>query len=189
MLHYSPNSELGDFFTSIVRTTLLILVTLITVSGPLLATSYAPPKRQVIRSATGEWELVVDPQSDVHSVRRSAWPHQRLWSLRAPVGFQAYFVSNDGRRVVAVQWEYCKTDELDSPAVTVYREGRLEKAFSYRSISRPRRYRAGEGGPIGNFWRIWFEEVKQKGDRIYIHTSGAGTKCIDLTNGKLTNVA
>lgn len=178
-----------DFSTSPLRTTFFILVTLITVISPLLATSYPPPQRQILRSTNGEWELVVDPRSEVHSVRRSAWPHRRLWSFSAPVDLQTYFVSNDGQRVVVVQWEYCKANDLDSPAVTIYRAGRRERAYSYRSISRPRRYRAGEVGPIGSFWRIWYEELTQKGERVYIRPSGAGTKCIDLTSGELTSAS
>ena len=81
------------------------------------------------------------------------------------------------------------TSELDSSAVEVYCEGRLERAFSYRSISRPRRYRPGEPGPIGAFWRVWQTGTWQKGERVYTRTSGAGTKYIDLTNGKITKVA
>ena len=169
------------------RTALLILSVLTALNPPLLATSFAPPERQIIHSANHAYEMVVDPRSEVHSVRRSSSRHKQLWSFRAPVWHHDYFVSGDGHRVVVVHWPFCQTEQLNLPAIEVYLEGRLERVFSYRSISRPRRYRFGEVGPSGGFWRVWRADAWQSAERVYIRMSGAGTKYINLTNGQITN--
>lgn len=155
---------------------------------PAWATSYAPPERQVIQSPDGRFELIVDPKSKIHSVR-STKTRKTLWDFKRTVWHDSWFVSPDGRRVVVVRWRFCKTDELDAPAVEIYHQGRLERTFSYRTISKPRRLRFNEVGPIGSFWRVWRADTWQKGSRVYIETAGRGVRQIDTTDGKLINRA
>jgi hypothetical protein len=166
------------------KTLALLLCLLAAFSTPLRATSYGPPQKETIHSASGAHELVVDPKADRLTVRRSS-TRLPLWSVPSEVWHHSYFVSNDGRRAFCVKWEYCQVDELNSAAVEVYLEGRLERTFSYSLLSKPRLYALGEIGPIGSFWRVWTDKVWQEGDRIFIQTPGAKIKCIDMSTGLL----
>jgi hypothetical protein len=166
------------------KTLALLLCLLAAFSTPLRATSYGPPRKQIIRSASGAYELVVDPSVDRLTVQRSS-THRPLWSVPAELWHHRYFVSNDGQRAFCVKWEYCKVEDLNTAAVEVYFNGRLERTFSYSLLSKPRRYYLGEIGPIGGFWRVWTDKVWQEGDRILIQTPGARLKCIDMSTGQL----
>ena len=145
-----------------------------------LATSFGPPTNRTVKSPNGEVELRIKAKSGRHVIYKGS---RRLWSFKKEVWHNDYFVSNDGKYVMWVAWEFVSFENLDEAALIIFSaDGEiLRKSFS--EVSTPRRYQRGEVGPIGDFWRIWRGKIEQENDLVKIEVAGRNTLAIiDFSN-------
>lgn len=150
------------------------------------ATSYASPSDRVVKSLGGKFELAIKAKSGQHIVRKSDQPAKILWSFSRPVWHHDYYVSSDGTYVVWVALPYVQTDELKNPAIVIYSAKGVVVEWTFNQVGGARRYNAGEIGPIGDFWRIWREEVNQTGDVVQIVTPSKKRVTLDLAKGPIS---
>ena len=76
-------------------------------------------------------------------------------------------------------------EDVEKPAVLVFSPKGLIYQYSYNRLSVPRKYHQKEVGPIGDFWRIWQENVTQKNGFLLIRTEKKGIQRINMETGKL----
>ena len=80
-------------------------------------TSYAPPEDRTARSPNGKFTLRIDPKNGRHRVYQGK---KRLWSFQQEVWHDAFFLSNDGQRVMWLAWPYVQTEALKTPAMIIF---------------------------------------------------------------------
>ncbi len=136
------------------------------------ATKFAEPAAAHIFSSNKKFYIDFKPEAHVQKVVKVN-PHQikNIWSFSYPVAMDdVLFLSNNGKRVYVVRSKYVKTDDLNKPAIFIFNSNGLQKTYSYREISIPRKYHPNEMGPIGDFWRIWRGSVTIQQGFLVIHT-------------------
>lgn len=135
-----------------------------------MATSFAPPQDRVVKSPNGQYLLDINAKSGRHEVRKGK---KLLWSFKREVWHHDYFVSNDGRFVLWVSWEYVQADDVKKKeALTVYSSEGVALKKTFAEVGKPRPYRKDEIGPIGDFWRIWRGKITRKEELISIPVEG-----------------
>ena len=144
-------------------------------------TSYAPPEDRTAQSPNGKFTLRIDPKSGRHRVYQGK---KRLWSFQQEVWHDAFFLSNDGQRVMWLAWPYVQTEALNTPAMIIFSPSGIVLQRSYSEVSKPRRYRRGEIGPIGSFWRVWRDDASQDGDTVTVDVSGRKPIIVNLNSVK-----
>ena len=166
---------------------LIPIIALFLALGNLVnATSFVQPKDQKIYSSNGQYVLHIKAKSGHHDVRKSKggllpFLRKHSWSFKREVRHDQYFVSNDGKYVLWVAWPFVQINSVQKPAIIIYSAKGEVLSRQYSDISKPRRYRRREVGPIGDFWRIWRGEVTSKGDVITIEVEGEESLKIDLS--------
>jgi hypothetical protein len=151
----------------------------------IFATSYAPPTEKEIHSENRNFLLHVNPETSIHTIYDITQQKRQIWSFKRDVWHDRYFINNRGTLVVWLSWKFCRVDDLDNPCIIVYNTDGTLFEYSYREVSKPRKYNKGEVGPIGNFWRIWYEEISYKDETIIIKAPNNKVKVISLSDGKL----
>ncbi len=138
------------------------------------ATKMAAPPPEKIYSANQKYYIDFDPTAQKQNVMKN---NQILWSFAYPVAFDdKLFISNNGKYIYVVRSRFVQNDDLNKPALFVFSPVGLKTQYTYNKLSVPRRYQAGEAGPIGDFWRVWRKDAK---------TSTLGIFLIIQTEGKL----
>lgn len=149
---------------------------LVLMAMPAGATSYAPPKREEVLSANGEFLLVVHPESEVHEVKLMASPETTLWSFEHGVWHFPFFVANDGQTVAVLAWRHVQEKGLaDGVRATFYGAGGEEVKIPFKDVypNPPKTVNVGIG-PIGDFWRTWYHDAWSDGETFTIETTGGG---------------
>jgi hypothetical protein len=164
--------------------TLLKMISMIALTGSLMATEFAAPVDQEVKSANGKFILRVSAKEGHHEVI-GEFPSKKGWKFSHRVAYQSFFVTDDGESAAVVEWASCQEDELDQPAVVIYQREGARRTFSYRELSLPRKRHEKEVGPIGDFWRIWRGDVSLNGNLLTIHGEGRKPSVIDLQAAKL----
>jgi len=146
------------------------------------ATKFAEPKEAQIFSSNKKYYIDFKPEAHVLKVVKVyKHPTKDIWSFSYPVGMDdLLFLSNNGKRAYVVRAKYVKTEELNKPAVFIFDSKGLQKTYSYREISIPRKYHNNEMGPIVDFWRIWRGNVSTDKGYLVIPTEGKGVKRINM---------
>lgn len=151
----------------------------------LFATSYAHPQKQTIHSANKEYFVIIDPNTKIHNVYHSKNPKTVLWRFVDGVGHETYALSNSGDIVVRILWKFVSIKNIENGCIIIYKKGvnevkkkdsktKLSNVFDpyiiypYKDVTILRKYKKDEVGPIGDFWRIWYESIKIKKNRIII---------------------
>lgn len=164
--------------------TLLTMISMLALTGPLTATKITKPVDHDVKSANGNFTLHVSAKEGNHEVTGEFHSNEG-WKFSHRVAFQSFFVTDDGESVAVVDWALCKADELDQPAVVIYGREGARRTFSYREISLPRKRNEDEIGPVGDFWRVWRGDASLNGYLLTINGEGRKPSVIDLQAAKL----
>lgn len=133
------------------------------------ATSYADPKDHVVKSPNGQYHLHINAKSGLHELREG---EKALWSFNREVWHDDYLVSSDGKHVLWVSWDSVKVDDVKTESLVVYSSDGVAFKKTFAELGTPRPYHKGEIGPIGDFWRIWREDVTRKEEVVSIPVEG-----------------
>ena len=163
---------------------LLTLMSMIALTGDLMATKITEPVDHDVKSANGKFTLHVSAEDGNHEVT-GEFLSNGGWKFSNRVAFQSFLVSDDGESVAVVDWALCKADELDQPAVVIYGREGARRTFCYREISIPRKRNEDEVGPVGDFWRVWRGDASLNGNLLTIKGEGRKPSVIDLQSAKL----
>lgn len=134
---------------------------LLLLAGEALAYKPAPPTRHDVFSPNGKFVLDVNPISKRHTVYASDKRDQPLWAFERDVWQETHFLSNDGKALAVVMWQFVTLDSLaDGICVEFWdRTGKVREHSFAELCPCPTRYYF-ESGPVGSFWRIWYSVVK-----------------------------
>jgi hypothetical protein len=147
--------------------------------GSVRATSYFEPENYKVYSPNGLYFVsvnTINSQSTIQSVFATSDPTVPLWTFSQGIQFDKIFIANDGMTAIYVAWRYVSKRYLRFPAVTIYRQNGQKLSYPYRTLSKPRKYRKRESGPIGEFWRVWLERTWQTDNGIMIVTPPRNTR-------------
>jgi len=145
-------------------------------------TKYRSPQQQTVYSENKVYFVQLDPVSDKQSIFSANDSKTPLWSFKQQVGQGEYFISTNGSVVTYVAWKFCRKQDLKNPAVVIYYQDGHSQKYSYKQLSQPRKYKLGEVGPIGDFWRIWRDKAYVKKDKLFIETTGKPIQQMFLKN-------
>jgi len=148
-----------------------------------LATSYIDPVDRDVHSPNKQYVLHIAVKSGLHTIAQNGEPNKILWSFRRRVWHDDYFVATNGNRVEWISWHYASTNDFEMPAIIVYSPSG-ENRMSFREIGGSRRNQ--DGGPVGDFWRLWREKAERKGERVAVAIPDGRTVYVDLSTGKIT---
>jgi len=161
-------------------------------AGPSFATKFGDPERREVTSPNGEFVLVVDPETEIHTIAHTSAPTVHLWEFECPVWHNPFVLSDDGRTVAVVTWKHIQEQRLDkADAVTLYRSTGSLGGFGFDRVfpKPPKTSKVFEGGPVGEDWRTWYDEVTCDGRTLIIHRTDGGFAQVDLNKGLLGDVA
>jgi hypothetical protein len=167
---------------------LVALAVLLLVSPGLLATSYAPPRRHSVYSPNGSYFLDVDPRAETLTVYATADPKTPLWSFSSPIWHGPFYLSNDGRVAAGLAWVHVRVEDVeDAVAVQFWdRTGEFKSYAMADLCPRPRRPLPFAVGPIGGFWRVWYDQAEQVGDTLRVRTTDRYEYLFSLKDGTMT---
>jgi len=107
-----------------------------------------------------------------------------------PVWLGPIFLSNDGKVVAAASWKFLQFDTAKSGETCLQfwnKDGNF-KSYSFSEIaSDPRRLGWFEVGPIGSFWRVWYETAEQVEDSIQVSTTDLYEYTFSMEDGRIVN--
>lgn len=159
-------------------------MTMIALTGNALATKFVSQKSHDVESTNRKFKLHVNAEDGAHEVSGD-FGFLKGWKFHHDISNHGFFVSDDGESAAVVHWRFCKTEELDEPAVVIYGRDGARRIFTYRQLSKPRKLGEDEIGPIGDFWRIWRGDAAIKGNLLTIAVEGGDPRTIDLKTGAL----
>jgi len=154
-------------------------------AGVILATSYSAPVSRKVYSSDGKYYVVIDPGKDLQKVYNVSSPGKIYWSFNFSPEMDSWFLSNNGEYVVCVRWKFVRAEDLDKPAVIVFKKSGLRDEFTYNFLVKSRRTGFFETAPHGSFWRVWFESIKMEDNHIEISTHDERKVVISGDDGKL----
>ncbi|MCL6271383.1 hypothetical protein M3P05_15790 [Sansalvadorimonas sp. 2012CJ34-2] len=165
-----------------------ILLALTFFTSQLYATSFAPPPKERIYSENGKYFALVDPSSKRISVHEENDPNTERWFFGWKIWHDTWAVANSGNTVVWVAWKYLTEDDIDRPCIAVFDFSGVKQFYRCGELTKPRKFEANEIGPIGGFWRIWFESIEKKDNSIVIETSEGNIVEVSLESGELSEI-
>lgn len=180
----------------------LILLLGCTAQSYALAESWGHAKPKAATSRNGEWVVRVDPgafklecyeQADVRcayatvfrfDAKRQSYQRARDFELMNPEAPLEVYITEDGR-VVTVD-DHGRLGRLALVIYTV--EGKARKAFELEDLLTKEEIAASNNGETTFWWRSgqpypWIDD-----DEIYLPTSGAGIKKVDLGTLKVESL-
>lgn len=154
-----------------------------------LATSYGPPKRQELYSENRKFLLVVDPETEIHKISPASDPESTSWEFQLRVWHFPFVLSNDGKTVAVVAWKHVQEEALNTEdCITFFSADGTKTGVSFKDVyPDPPKTSAVGVGPIGDFWRTWYQSVESKGDLLVIHTTGGGEAIFELNRHSLVS--
>jgi hypothetical protein len=135
-----------------------------------LANSFVAPGTRDVWSPSGSARVHVDTSTNIWTVYTAAAPQTPLWAFDHFTGFEGVGVSDDGQSVVITAWEYVRVGDLDEPALEWRSRGETQTVSIRSLVSQPSRTRLG--GPMGDFWRVWYDGMRFTPDEIVVTTTG-----------------
>ncbi len=153
-----------------------------------LATSYAPVKKEQVYSNDRKHFVVIDPKTERHQVFSSDKPKKVRWDFSWGAGHDTWALSNSGRLVVWVSWRHVKEEDSKRPCIVVFDWHGVKRFYSFDDVSKLRKRGPREVGPIGEFWRVWYESIEVTDDAVTITVAGGGAVEVSLTDGSLVKV-
>lgn len=163
--------------------TYILTATAIILSGFLSTVSAfkpAPQEDEEYKSANGKYTLKISAEEGIHRICEG---EKVLWTFKYEVWHDDFFVSDDGKHVLRVAWEYVQNENAErDDAIVVYSANGMVLHKNYAEVSKPREYLKDEIGPVGDFWRIWRVGVKREGEKVTIEVTGKPPLVIDLMN-------
>lgn len=162
----------------------LLFLALFLLSPAAQATSYAAPERQVVASPKGAFVLDVQPEQEratLYAVQDRKTP---LWSFSRSFWQERFFVADDGKTVAVLAWKHVRVFNLEDEALQFYSARGKLRAYRYSDlVAHPAAQRGI--GPIGPFWREWFDEVESDGKTLHLRTSGPSTYTFAMGTGDI----
>lgn len=149
----------------------IMLITLIFLSaGSILATSFSGPVKQAVYSSNGKFMAVIDPEKSVQNIYRTSEPGRLYWSFSFLPEMDSWFVADNGGHVVCIRWRFVRSEDLARPAIIIFKKDGNRSEYSYNSLVKARRPGILETAPRGGSWRIWYESLSTKNNRVEITT-------------------
>ena len=163
------------------------LLSALLVASPANAFSPAKPNRHDVLSQNGLYVLDVDPITEVNTVYPVADRTRPVWSFPGKLWLCKELLSNDGTVVVLVHWRFVTEERLANSTGIEFRN--RDGAFKSYSVGElvpdpPLTQDIGPG-PIGDFWRTWYSEVKDDGDEFSLQTTGSFDYRFRFSSGEM----
>lgn len=168
------------------RTFLLSFASLILIGflNPAMATRFVEPKDTQYQSPNGKYTLKITAATGEHQLCEG---DKVLWSFNRRLWYNDYFVSNDGKCVLWVNWQHVSEEyPKKTEAYAVYTAEGKVAGKNVNEISELRMWREGDSiGPFGASMRVWRDKViKRDGEKVTIQVVGKDPIAIDLSNPK-----
>ena len=152
---------------------------------PVLATSFARPVREDVFSRNHAYVLDVNPQTQTHTVYDVRDRTKPLWSFSCVVWQSPFLLSDDGQVVATVGWMFVREQDIaEAEAVTFWNKGGEFRSHALRDVC-PNPVETGGRGPIGAFWRTWYDKVENHGDSFTVRTTVGVTYRFRYADGEL----
>jgi len=170
------------------HTILVFALLACTLSAGAQATSYASPQRRDVMAPGGAFVLDVNPDKQQATVYKTHDRDRALWSFERSMWQEKYFLADDGQSVAVLAWKHVQVFDLDQEALQFFKAEGKFKTYAYDDLvvhpSAPRGI-----GPIGPFWREWFDSASSDGKSLTLVSSGPSTYHFDLSTGEIRNEA
>ena len=163
---------------------LIAVLSALLVASPASAYSPAKPHRHDVFSQNGLYVLDVDPIAEVNTVYSVADRTRPMWSFP---GLSGELLSNDGMVVVFVNWRFVTEEHLATATGVEFRnrDGAFKSYLVRELVPDPPLTQDIGPGPIGDFWRTWYSEVKDDGDEFSLRTTGIYDYRFRFSNGEM----
>ena len=163
------------------------ILALLLAASPALATSYPEPERHDVYSRNRAFVLDVDPKTETHTVYYAGDRTKPLWSFSKPVWHYPFLVSDDGTVVATVSWKHVKADYLGKAVGVRFwnKDGEFRSHALGDLCPNPPKTQDVGVGPIGDFWRTWYNEVINHGDSFSLRTTRGMNYRFRYTDGEL----
>lgn len=165
-----------------------ILISLIFFTSQLYATSFTTPSKERVYSENGKYFALVDPSSNRISVHEKDNPKTEHWFFNWKVGNDTWVVANSGNTVVWIAWKYLTKDDVDRPCIAVFDFSGVKQFYRCAELTKLRKYKVNEIGPMGDFWRIWYESIMKKDNTIVIETSEGNIVEVSFESGEVSKI-
>ncbi|MEW5724298.1 MAG: hypothetical protein AB1896_14405 [Thermodesulfobacteriota bacterium] len=153
---------------------------------PAFGSSSGAAEEVLLYSSTNSYYLAITPVADaVQKVFDAHDPAQPLWRFTFEIYLPNIYVSDNGQLVVTVAWPYVAKGDEGGKGVIIYHSSGRKTYYSFDELSVPREYKGEKGGPIGEFWRVWYEDISATGEYVEILTSDNKRVRISLEDGRL----
>lgn len=168
------------------RTLLLSLASLVVIGflTPVMATKFAEPQDMLYQSPNGKYTLKITAKTGEHQLCEG---DKVLWSFKRRLWYNDYFVSDDGKYVLWVEWQHTSKEFAEkTEAFAVYSADGTVVSKNISDVSELRERRDGDSiGPFGQSMRIWRDKIiKRDGEKVTIKVVGKESLVIDLANPK-----
>jgi len=146
------------------------LFSLVLGASAAMATSYSGPVKQTVYSCNGGYYAVLDPAKEEQYVYKKDKNVKAVWSFSFRPEMDTWLVPDNGEFVACIRWRFVRLEDLDRPAIIIFRKDGTRAEYSYNSLGKARRTGLFETAPKGSFWRVWYEELKMENNRVEIFT-------------------
>lgn len=163
----------------------ILLIFMLLSARLILATSYSGPAKQTVYSSNGKFFAVIDPQKSIQTIYRSSAPQKVYWSFSFSPEMDAWFVPDNGEYAVCIRWRFVRAEDLDKPAIIIFKKDGSRREHSCSSLVKARRPGLFEVVPKGGSWRIWYESFSTDNNRVEISTHSETRIVISGADGKL----
>lgn len=168
------------------RTFLLSFASLVIIGflSQAMATRFAEPQDLQYQSPNGKYTLKITAKTGEHQLCEG---DKVLWSFKRRLWYNDYFVSNDGKYVLWVEWQHTSKEFAGkTEAFAVHSADGKVISKNISNVSELREKRDGDSiGPFGQSVRIWRDKIiKRDGEKVTIKVVGKDPLVIDLTNPK-----
>jgi hypothetical protein len=154
--------------------------------GEVLAYKPAVAQRHDVYSRNGAFVLDLDPQAKRLTVFAAGKRDVPLWSVDRHVRLQRPFLSNNGKVVALVAWEFVDVDSLDKGVCIEFLNDKGKfREYTFNELCPHPAYAFWASGPVGLFWRKWSMQVFAEGDTLCASTTDEYAYVFSMDDGQI----
>lgn len=145
------------------------------------------PKRHDVFSPNKQNVLDVNPKTERHNVYAVKDRTTPLWTFSQSVGLGPFFLSDDGKIVVRLAWEFVGVEDLgDMTCIQFRNKDGVFKSYTFAELCpNPARPGLFEPSPAGSFWRKWYYEAEQEPNSLRLQTSDLYEYTFSFADGSI----